>query len=115
MTFNLGKYYNKKWRLTIINFFGLSDKLIDDVTSWRCSARQSKQALSALTLYNVEVYFIPFWIPFASILRSEGRANPERRQSEGKVEATVCYNYTQKNKNQGATFEKKKVAVSGTG
>ena len=35
-------------------------------------------------------------------------ANPERTQSEGRVEATACYNYTQKNKNKGATFEKKK-------
>ena len=31
-------------------------------------ARHSEQALSALTLYNVEEYFIPFWIYLSSIL-----------------------------------------------
>ena len=35
-------------------------------------------------------------------------AKAERTQSEGRTKATVCYNYTEKNKNQGATFEKKK-------
>ena len=58
-----------------------SDKLIGNVTPRRCLARHSEQALSALTLYNVEVYFIPFWILFVST----PRAKTERRQSEPKV------------------------------
>ena len=57
-------------------------------------------------------FFIPFWIHFASILRNEPRANPERRQSEPRVEATVINNYTKKNKNKGATFEKKSILIS---
>ena len=32
---------------------GPSAKWVGDVTSWRCLARHSEQALSALTLYNV--------------------------------------------------------------
>ena len=38
--------------------------------------------------------------------------NPERTQSEGRVEATVFNNYTKKNKNKGATFEKKSILIS---
>ena len=38
--------------------------------------------------------------------------NPERRQSEPRVEATVINNYTKKNKNKGATFEKKSFLIS---
>ena len=62
---------------------------------------------------EVEVFFIPFWVPFASTLG----AKAERRQSEGRVEALcvpTIYSYTKKTKNQGATFEKKRVAQSGT-
>ena len=45
------------------------------------------------------------------------RAKAKRRQSEGMVGLiwVMCYySYTEKGKNQGATFEKKKVAVIGT-
>ena len=51
-----------------------------------------------------EAYFIPFWI----LSGSTSRVEPERRQSEGRVEAERLLYYTKKAKNQGATFEKKK-------
>ena len=66
-------------------YFDSSAKRIDGVTSWRCLARHSEQALSALTLYIIEVYFIPFWILFVSTLRGGGRSNPERTQNEGRA------------------------------
>ena len=34
---------------------------------------------------DVEVCFIPFWVLLVSNLRSGGRANPERTQSEGRA------------------------------
>ena len=37
-------------------------------------ARHSELALSALTLYNIEVFFIPFWVHHTSNLRSGARA-----------------------------------------
>ena len=46
-------------------------------------SRHSEQALSALTLYNYEGFFNPFWIRLASTLGSKA----ERRQNEGRVEA----------------------------
>ena len=49
-------------------------------------SRHSEQALSALTLYNAEVFFIPFWVHLVSNLRSGARAKAERTQSEGTLE-----------------------------
>ena len=62
-------------------------KLLRDVVL----SRHSEQALSALTLYNAEVFFIPFWVHLVSNLRSGARAKAERTQSEGRVEA-LCEN-----------------------
>jgi hypothetical protein len=53
----------------------------------------------------------PFSSRFESTLPPLLGANPERRQSEPKVEVTVCCNYTQKNKNKGAAFEKKTILI----
>ena len=61
--------------------------------------KQKKRFFRQMDRWWLGAFFIPFWIHFASILRNEPRANPERRQSEPKVEVTVCCNYTQKNKN----------------
>ena len=89
-----------------------SDKRVGNVTPWRCLARHSEQAHSALTLYNVEVCFIPFCLHFASTLRSEARAKAERRQGEGRVEALcgpkVYYIIPQKPKIRVPLLRKKK-------
>ena len=51
-------------------------------------------------------FLLPFWIRFSSTFRSEGRANPERRQSEGRVEAYRLLYMPKKPKIRGAAFEK---------
>ena len=84
-----------------------SDKRVGEVTPWRCLARHSEQAHSALTLYNVEVCFIPFCLHFASTLRSEARAKAERRQSGNIVCADRLLYYTQKPKIRVPLLRKK--------
>ncbi len=59
---------------------------------------------------DVEVYFIPFWVLLVSNLRSGGRANPERRQSEPRVEATDYYIIPKKPKIR-VPFLKKKSGI----
>ena len=60
---------------------------------------------------DVEVCFIPFWVLLVSNLRSGGRANPERRQSEPranpewKQSTIILY---QKSQKLGCRFWKKK-------
>ena len=57
---------------------------------------------------DVEVYFIPFWVLLVSNLRSGGRANPERRQSEPRVETTDYYIIPKKPKIRVPFLKKKR-------
>ena len=79
-------------------WFGIASKLslLSPYTTLRSISSHFEYSLSPLL--GVE----------AERTQSEPRANPERRQNDPKVEATVCYNYTQKNKIQGAAFLVKK-------
>ena len=51
-----------------------------------------------------EGYFIPFWIPFSSILRSEGRTKAWRRQNGSIVCAGLYYIIPRKHKNRVPLF-----------